>query len=163
MSRLNRFPLGAMALVFSSMLGATTARATTLSSSPLICTVAIGQTQCSVLMSWDSAGTGAAQAQIWVKTNGGGSETFFACGVSGSQNATLTAGSIYDFTLYQSLDCTPATKGAPLDMFHTYGTSPAPTVNPQTVNVPYNTTKTITLTGSDPNNMLPLIWILESL
>src|ERR1019366_9119408 len=86
------------------------ALASSISASPNPCTVALGQTTCTTSITWNAMDV--PQGQIWTNTDGG-PEGLFACGNFGTQSANwIQTGHSYGFTLYQSIDCTPATKGA---------------------------------------------------
>src|SRR5581483_9289927 len=86
-----------------------TAKAATISASPNPCPTISGQTSCKSTLSWNAAEN--SQAQIWVSMDSS-PEQLFACGVAGSQSAPwILPGHGYTFTLYQSQDCTSATKG----------------------------------------------------
>src|ERR1039458_1685715 len=96
MSRLGRFIPGALLMVLVSMVWATTVRAASISASPNPCPVAFGQTACTSVITWTA--TNVPQAQIWFNIDGG-TESLFACGNVGTQNASwIQSGHTYGLT-----------------------------------------------------------------
>jgi len=124
MIRSSRFIPGVLAMLLGSMGWATAARAASISASPNPCPVAYGASLCTTTITWDA--TAVAQGQIWVSANGN-PEQLFACGNFGTQTASwIQAGDRAVFTLYQSYDCTPATKGSALASVVVNGTVALP-------------------------------------
>lgn len=121
-----RIFLGILA-AFTTVLPLKLAEAYSVSATPNPCHVAPGQTACSVTITWDAAIK--PMAQVWVFDESG-QDQFFACGHDGTQTAPwIMGGQRYVFSLYESLDCNPATRLGGLAGVTVQGIAAAPVFN----------------------------------